>query len=178
MFLVTSKMSNINSKKLNFILESTKSCKHNGKEFFDHLLQTSGIVEKLCQQIGINDSEYLVDAALFHSIYGTDYYEFNEQITREKVISLIGENAEKLVHFFCSLPERNIQILQHKFQSSLQRDLYILEYANLLEISVTDVQKTSALNPSKIFRLKLLRANLIDHYGFKMPPLPFSFGDK
>ena len=178
MFPVTSKMSNINSKKLNFILESTKSCKHNGKEFFDHLLQTSGIVEKLCQQIGINDSEYLVDAALFHSIYGTDYYEFNEQITREKVISLIGENAEKLVHFFCSLPERNIQILQHKFQSSLQRDLYILEYANLLEISVTDVQKTSALNPSKIFRLKLLRANLIDHYGFKMPPLPFSFGDK
>ena len=178
MFLVTSKMSNINSEKLNFILKSTKSCKHNGKEFFDHLLQTSGIVEKLCQQIGINDSEYLVDAALFHSIYGTDYYEFNEQITREKVISLIGENAEKLVHFFCSLPERNIQILQHKFQSSLQRDLYILEYANLLEISVTDVQKTSALNPSKIFRLKLLRANLIDHYGFKMPPLPFSFGDK
>ena len=178
MFLVTSKMSNINSEKLNFILESTKSYKHNGKQFFDHLLQTSGIVEKLCQQIGIDDSEYLVDAALFHSIYGTDYYEFNEQITREKVISLIGENAEKLVHFFCSLPERNIQILQHKFQSSLQRDLYILEYANLLEISVTDVQKTSALNPSKIFRLKLLRANLIDHYGFKMPPLPFSFGDK
>ena len=171
-------MSNINSEKLNFILESTKSYKHNGKQFFDHLLQTSGIVEKLCQQIGIDDSEYLVDAALFHSIYGTDYYEFNEQITREKVISLIGENAEKLVHFFCSLPERNIQILQHKFQSSLQRDLYILEYANLLEISVTDVQKTSALNPSKIFRLKLLRANLIDHYGFKMPPLPFSFGDK
>ena len=178
MFLVTLKMSNINSEKLNFILESTKSYKHNGKDFFNHLLQTSGIVEKLCQQIGIDDSEYLVDAALFHSIYGTDYYEFNEQITREKVISLIGENAEKLVHFFCSLPERNIQILQHKFQSSLQRDLYILEYANLLEISVTDVQKTSALNPSKIFRLKLLRANLIDHYGFKMPPLPFSFGDK
>ena len=178
MFLVTSKMSNINSEKLNFILESTKSYKHNGKQFFDHLLQTSGIVEKLCQQIGINDSEYLVDAALFHSIYGTDYYEFNEQITREKVISLIGENAEKLVHFFCSLPERNIQILQHKFQSSLQRDLYILEYANLLEISVTDVQKTSALNPSKIFRLKLLRANLRDRYGFKMPPLPFSFVDK
>ena len=171
-------MSNINSEKLNFILESTKSYKHNGKQFFDHLLQTSGIVEKLCQQIGIQDSGYLVDAALFHSIYGTDYYEFNEQITREKVVSLIGENAEKLVHFFCSLPERNIQILQHKFQSSLQRDLYILEYANLLEISVTDVQKTSALNPSKIFRLKLLRANLIDHYGFKMPPLPFSFVDK
>ena len=171
-------MSEINSKKLNFILESTKAHKHNGKSFFDHLLQTSGIVEKLCQKIGIEEYQYLVDAALFHSIYGTDYYEFNEQITREKVISLIGEQAEQLVHFFCSLPERNIQILQHKFDKSLQRDLYIIEYANLLELSITDVQRTSALNPAKIFRLKLLRANLIDHYNFKMPELPFDFQTK
>ena len=171
-------MSEINSKKLNFILESTKAHKHNGKTFFDHLLQTSGIVEKLCQKIGIKEYQYLVDAALFHSIYGTDYYEFNEQITREKVISLIGEQAEQLVHFFCSLPERNIQILQHKFDKSLQRDLYIIEYANLLELSITDVQRTSALNPAKIFRLKLLRANLIDHYKFEMPELPFDFQTK
>ena len=165
-------MSEINSKKLNFILESTKAHKHNGKTFFDHLLQTSGIVEKLCQKIGIEEYQYLVDAALFHSIYGT------EQITREKVISLIGERAEQLVHFFCSLPERNIQILQHKFDKSLQRDLYIIEYANLLELSITDVQRTSALNPAKIFRLKLLRANLIDHYKFEMPDLPFDFQTK
>ena len=171
-------MSEINSKKLNFILESTKAHKHNGKTFFDHLLQTSGIVEKLCQKIGIKEYQYLVDAALFHSIYGTDYYEFNEQITREKVISLIGEQAEQLVHFFCCLPERNIQILQHKFDKSLQRDLYIIEYANLLELSITDVQRTSALNPAKIFRLKLLRANLIDHYKFEMPELPFDFQTK
>ena len=171
-------MSEINSEKLNFILESTKTHKHNGKSFFDHLLQTSGIVEKLCQKIGIEEYQYLVDAALFHSIYGTDYYEFNEQITREKVISLIGEQAEQLVHFFCSLPERNIQILQHKFDKRLQRDLYILEYANLLELSITDVQRTSALNPAKIFRLKLLRANLIDHYKFEMPELPFDFQTK
>ncbi len=171
-------MSEINSKKLNFILESTKAHKHNGKSFFDHLLQTSGIVEKLCQKIGIEEYQYLVDAALFHSIYGTDYYEFNEQITREKVISLIGEQAEQLVHFFCNLPERNIQILQHKFDKRLQRDLYIIEYANLLELSITDVQRTSALNPAKIFRLKLLRANLIDHYKFEMPELPFDFQTK
>ena len=171
-------MSEINSKKLNFILESTKAHKHNGKSFFDHLLQTSGIVEKLCQKIGVEDSQYLIDAALFHSIYGNDYYEFNEQITREKVISLIGEQAEQLVHFFCSLPERNIQILQHKFDKRLQRDLYIIEYANLLELSITDVQRTSALNPAKIFRLKLLRANLIDHYKFEMPDLPFDFQTK
>ena len=103
-------MSNINSEKLNFILEATKSHKHTGRTFFDHLLQTSGIVEKLCQQIGIQDSQYLVDAALFHSIYGTDYYEFNEQITREKVISLIcpTETYDQL-----SLIERLSQKFSH-----------------------------------------------------------------
>ena len=168
----------MSEEKLNFILEATKSHKHTGRTFFDHLHRTSGIVKNLCDHIGIKDSEYLVDAALYHSIYGTDYYEFNEQISREKVTSLIGEKAEKLVHFFCSLSDRSVQILQHKFESSLQRDLYILEYANVIEISIADVQKTSALNPSKIFRLKLLRANLIDHYKFKMPPLPFSFVNK
>ena len=141
------------------------------------MLQTSSIVEKLCQKIGIEEYQYLVDAALFHSIYGTDYYEFNEQITREGYI-FNWKRAEQLVHFFCSLPERNIQILQHKFDKSLQRDLYIIEYANLLELSITDVQRTSALNPAKIFRLKLLRANLIDHYKFEMPELPFDFQTK
>ena len=167
-----------NIEKVEFIHKISKNIRHGRRTFFDHLFKTSGIVEKLCEDIGITESRYLIDAALFHSIYGTDYYEFNEQITREKVISLIGEQAEQLVHFFCSLPERNIQILQHKFDKRLQRDLYIIEYANLLELSITDVQRTSALNPAKIFRLKLLRANLIDHYKFMMPPLPFNFPSK
>ena len=166
------------TEKVEFIHKISKNIRHGRRTFFDHLLKTSGIVEKLCEDIGITESRYLIDAALFHSIYGTDYYEFNEQITREKVISLIGEQAEQLVHFFCSLPERNIQILQHKFDKRLQRDLYIIEYANLLELSITDVQRTSALNPAKIFRLKLLRANLIDHYKFEMPDLPFDFQTK
>ena len=165
--------------KLNFVLEATKTHKHQGKTFFNHLFQTSGIVEKLCQDVGIEDYQYLVDAALYHSIYGTDYYEFNENISRESITKLIGEKAEKLVHFFCNLPDRNLQILQHKFTPAiLQRDLYILEYANLLEISINDVSRTSTLNPAKIFRLKLIRANLIDHYQLKMPPLPFEFKTK
>tara|TARA_B100001287_G_C22682666_1_gene531386 strand:+ start:366 stop:866 length:501 start_codon:yes stop_codon:yes gene_type:complete len=164
------------SEKVDFILESTKAHKHNGKGFFEHLLRTSSIVEGLCDHIGIDDSQYLIDAALFHSIYGTDYYEFNENISREKITSLIGEKSERLVHFFCSLTDRNVQILQHKFDPPLQRDLYILEYANLIEVSMGDVENTSSLSPSKIFRLKLLRANLIDHYKFNMPQLPFKFG--
>ena len=168
-----------NVEKLEFIHKISKNIKHGSKTFFDHLFNTSSIVEKLCNDIGISESRYLIDAALYHSIYGTDYFEHNTAISREKIAVIIGEKAEQLVYFFCSLPDRNIQILQHKFTpDQLQRDLYILEYANLLEISVDDVQSTGALNPAKIFRLKLLRANLIDHYKFLMPPLPFNFPSK
>jgi len=168
-----------NVEKLEFVHKISKNIKHGSKTFFDHLFNTSSIVEKLCNDIGITESRYLIDAALYHSIYGTDYFEHNTAISREKIAVIIGEKAEQLVYFFCSLPDRNIQILQHKFTpAQLQRDLYILEYANLLEISVDDVQSTGALNPAKIFRLKLLRANLIDHYKFTMPPLPFNFPSK
>ena len=168
-----------NVEKLEFVHKISKNIKHGSKTFFDHLFNTSSIVEKLCNDIGISESRYLIDAALYHSIYGTDYFEHNTAISREKIAVIIGEKAEQLVYFFCSLPDRNIQILQHKFTpDQLQRDLYILEYANLLEISVDDVQSTGALNPAKIFRLKLLRANLIDHYKFTMPPLPFNFPSK
>ena len=167
------------TEKVEFIHKISKDIRHGRRTFFDHLLKTSGIVEKLCEDIGITESRYLIDAALFHSIYGTDYFEHNAEISREKIALIIGERAEQLVHFFCSLPDRNIQILQHKFTpDQLQRDLYIIEYGNLLEISLDDVQSTGALNPAKIFRLKLLRANLIDHYKFKMPPLPFNFPSK
>ena len=168
-----------NVEKLEFIHKISKNIKHGSKTFFDHLFNTSSIVEKLCNDIGISESRYLIDAALYHSIYGTDYFEHNTAISREKITSIIGEKAEQLVYFFCSLPDRNIQILQHKFTpDQLQRDLYILEYANLLDISIDDVQSTGALNPAKIFRLKLLRSNLIDHYKFTMPPLPFNFPSK
>ena len=54
----------------------------------------------------------------------------------------------------------------------------ILEYGNVVEQSVNDVQSTGALNPAMIFMMRLLRANLMDHYNFKMPPLPFNFPSK
>ena len=157
--------------KLDFLIHiGCRNVKHQQRTLLEHLKGTSDKLKNM------GAPQYLQDAGLFHSIYGTDYFEHKTDITRELIASLIGQRAEQLVYFFCSLPDRNIQILQHKFKpDELQRDLYIIEYANLLEISVDDVQSTGALNPSKIFRLRLMRANLMDHYKFKMPPLPFNF---
>ena len=165
--------------KLEFIHGLTAQVSHGRRTFFDHLLKTAGVVEKLCKDVEITESRYLIDAALFHSIYGTSYFKHRSDITREKVTLIIGEKAEALVYFYCNLPDRQIQILQHKFKpEQLQRDLYILEYGNVVEQSVNDVQSTGALNPAMIFMMRLLRANLMDHYNFKMPPLPFNFPSK
>ena len=165
--------------KLEFIHGLTKDVPHGRRSFFDHLLKTAGVMEKLCKDISINESRYLIDAALFHSIYGTSYFKHRSDVTREKVTLIIGEKAETLVEFYCNLPDRQIQILQHKFKpDQLQRDLYMLEYANVVEQSVDDVQSTGALNPAKIFMMRLIRANLMDHYNLKLPPLPFNFPSK
>ena len=165
--------------KLEFIHGLTKDVPHGRRSFFDHLLKTAGVMEKLCRDIDISESRYLIDSALFHSIYGTSYFKHRSDVTREKVSLIIGEKAEALVEFYCNLPDRQIQILQHKFKpDQLQRDLYLLEYCNVVEQSVDDVQTTGALNPAKIFMMRLLRANLIDHYRLNMPPLPFNFPSK
>jgi len=165
--------------KLEFIHGLTAKVQHGRRSFFDHLLKTAGVVEKLCKDVEIIESRYLIDAALFHSIYGTCYFEHKTEITREKVALIIGERAEQLVDFYCNLSDRSIQIFQHKFKpDQLQRDLYILEYGNVVEQSINDVQTTGALNPAKIFMMRLLRANLMDHYRLKMPPLPFNFPTK
>ena len=165
--------------KLEFIHGLTKDVPHGRRLFFDHLLKTAGVVEKLCKDVGITENRYLIDAALFHSIYGTSYFEHRSDVTREQVALLIGEKAETLVNFYCNLPDRQIQILQHKFKpDQMQRDLYILEYGNVVEQSIDDVQSTGALNPAMIFMMRLLRANLMDHYNLKMPHLPFNFPSK
>ena len=160
--------------KLEFIQDLTKDVTHGRRLFFDHLLKTAEVVEKLCKDVGIKENRYLIDAALFHSIYGTHYFEHKSDVTREQVTLLIGEKAETLVNLFCTLPDRQLQILQHKFKpDQMQRDLYILEYANVVEQSIYDVQSIGFLHPVMIFIMKLLRANLMDHYNLKMPPLPF-----
>jgi hypothetical protein len=114
--------------KINFIYENTKDCPHSGRSFFEHLINTSNIIKSL-----FPEDQYLIDAGLFHSIYGTSYYEFDKNISRDTVKSIIGEKSENLVYIFCTLPDRTFRIIQNTFEREIQRDLYILEYANYLE---------------------------------------------
>jgi|688.fasta_scaffold1339490_1 hypothetical protein len=115
-------------KKIIYLYEKTQDSSHSGRSLFDHLVGTSNIIKKLYPT-----KQYLIDAGLFHSIYGTYYYNANLEISRSEVKSLIGEKAENLVYIFCTTENRTEKILQNQFSKNIQRDLYVLEYANLLE---------------------------------------------
>lgn len=125
-------MENFTSK-VNFIYENTKEYPHSGKTFFEHLLNTSNIIRKLFPK-----EQYLIDAGLFHSIYGTCYYKFDSKNSRKKIKSIIGEKSENLVYIFCTLENRTFQIIQNNFEDDVHRDLLILEYANYLEQNCYD----------------------------------------
>ena len=115
-------------KKIIYLYEKTQNNSHSGGSLFDHLVGTSNIIKKLYPK-----KQYLIDAGLFHSIYGTYYYDANLEVSRSEVKLLIGEKAENLVYIFCTTENRIETILQNKFDKDIQKDLYVLEYANLLE---------------------------------------------
>lgn len=45
----------------------------------------------------------LCDAGLFHSAYGTEYFQPDAPATREEVAALIGPEAEEIAHAWCSI---------------------------------------------------------------------------
>ena len=157
-------------KKVEFIKELTEGTFFGDppRPFFNHLNNVSQLIAGL-----FPEEQHLIDAGLYHSVYGTSYFHFESDVTREQVQSLIGEKAENLVHVFCSLERRSIQIVQHKFPLTIQKDLYILEYGNILDVAIYDIGNHGTLRPLSYFRLQLIIANLKDHYGIEMPPLPF-----
>ena len=98
--------------------------KHSGgsRSLLHHLVAVSILLsERGC-------SDDLCKAGLFHSIYGTEYYNFDaEKITREEIKKQIGEKSESLVYEFCSMTNRVDTIL-----NSDNIELKQIEFCNLL----------------------------------------------
>ncbi len=121
-----------------FLEKYTKDQRHFQKSFLKHLRNVHDLL-----YYKFNEAEYLCDAGLFHSIYGTEFFQFSSKnlegkdpITREKIQSLIGQRSEEIVYLFCSLKTRRLDsILENSMTMSpmIQLDLCKLEYANLLD---------------------------------------------
>ncbi|HTL84063.1 MAG TPA: hypothetical protein VL856_02705 [Acidimicrobiia bacterium] len=52
----------------------------------------------------------LCDAGLFHSVYGTEYFEPDRIATREDVVAIIGAEAERIAWLWCAIRRDTIDV--------------------------------------------------------------------
>ena len=112
---------------LNNIDANDKS--HSGKTLIDHLIGVHDILKEW------DAPQYIQDAGLFHSVYGTTVFKHQSTNDRDAVKELIGEQAEDLVWKFCSLNLPRYQDITSQFDGQIKDDLILLDKANSLEQS-------------------------------------------
>lgn len=161
---------NHSSDVLLFLETYTKDQKHFKKSVLKHLRNVHDLL-----YYKFNEAEYLCDAGLFHSIYGTEFFQFSpknlegkDPITREKIQSLIGQRGEEIVYLFCSLKTRRLDsILENSMTVSpmIQLDLCKLEYANLLD------QNYNHIYANSLERLRKKIQSLRQELSLKPPSL-------
>ena len=110
-----------------YLMEHTKDYPHTGRSFSEHLWKVYQYLEST-----LKASPAACKAGLWHSAYGTSTYTKNKRdpnFTRDIVRGFIGEEAEDLVHQFCSFKKpRTPKILE-----SGNKDLMLIELANLVD---------------------------------------------
>ena len=104
---------------------------HSGTTLLEHLIGTRDIVRER------GGSEYLQDACLFHSVYGTQKFDYQSTSDREKVKSLIGEKAEELVYIFSMCPYPRVNKINNMYRGQIQEDLLAMDEANEDEQLIT-----------------------------------------
>jgi hypothetical protein len=122
----------VRSEKVDYLLTLTKGIPHSNRTFFEHLFNTSMILENL------EVSDDVRSAGLFHSIYSTEYFKHDLHVSRERIKELIGEYAENLVYEFCTLPNRFEALVSNSkgYSDEMVRDLLTIEGANLRDQNV------------------------------------------
>jgi len=140
------------NKEVDFIYNQTLKESHSGRTFFEHLYRTCLILEES------KERKDVCSAGLFHSIYGTEYYEYDSKVERKTVEKLIGKYAENLVYEFCTLKNRFDSLMNNtkNYKQSVRRDLLAIEYANLIEQKSNSTEKLEQLE-NELLKLKDLK---------------------
>jgi hypothetical protein len=86
-----------------------------GRSLLDHLVETSRIVRRWGQP------EWLADAALIHSVYGTEVFEpqLLPVARRDEVAAVAGVRAERLAYLFSVTPRRPLLAGTHRWARDL-----------------------------------------------------------
>jgi len=120
------------TKKIDFLKSiGSDKIEHSGATLLEHLIGTS---EKL-KEMGA--PQYLQDAGLFHSVYGTVYFRPDDGLVedRQGVKDLIGDQAEEIAYWFCILDKPRTENIWNIKSDKLRQDLIMLEQANQDDMS-------------------------------------------
>ena len=55
----------------------------------------------------------LCDAGLFHSVYGTEYFEPERTASRNEVLAVIGAEAERIAWLWCAIRRDTLDVERH-----------------------------------------------------------------
>ena len=101
---------------------------HKNQTLLEHLIGVYKLLKSW------NAPEYIQDAGLYHSVYGTEYFQPNLNITREQVREIIGTEAERLVDLFCTCQSPRAFTITLMSSGKTKEDLLLIERANAEEI--------------------------------------------
>ena len=93
----------------------------------NHLIGTAVILQEY------EASDYLVDAGLFHSIYGeasSRNIPKNIYLTRDELVDIIGKDAERIVFEYSSIESPRTENIFNYPTGQLKEDLILLDKAN------------------------------------------------
>lgn len=144
-------------KKKRFV-ELVKESPISTDKFINHCL---GVCEILEQK---NCTEEVCLAGLYHSIYGTSYFNVTNQTVendRDLIKKEIGEYAESLVYEMCILSDRETDILSGRinYETKFFTDIVCICLANLLELQCSDGNNSDL--EKGIFQYEILLGKLL-----------------
>ncbi len=102
---------------------------HSGGTLIEHLIAVHDIL------VTNNSPNYICEAGLFHSIYGTTSFQHKSTEDRDMIRELIGEAAEHLVYEFSILERPRTYFIGELSDGQLRQDLTLLNGANEMEMN-------------------------------------------
>ena len=97
---------------------------HKNQTLLDHLIGVYNILKSW------DAPEYVQDAGLFHSVYGTTYFKPQMITSREMVKELIGDQAEILAYLYCIISAPRLQGILEIEDEYVKKDLLLIDKAN------------------------------------------------
>jgi len=147
---------------------------HSGTSLLYHLLGTKEILQKW------DAPEYVCDAGLFHSVYGTEYFYLPNMISTKvitEVRELIGEKAERLAWTFSSMKRKDFE----KFAGN-GTPSFVRSFSGNVKISLTseDVSDLCNITIANILeQFPRLEEEKVSNHFLKLKPhiLPKAYDD-